>query len=408
MSQLRVFWLGLLLSSLLSSANAAELIGKGEYLADKSIEAEDAFRFARNRALADASEQASLLVESNVTLVKSGQQQWAKQEIRQLSATLLRVKDTQKSTEAQGQQTRYLVTVTADFDDAQQQTLQNYLADNQELRKQLQDLALEQAQLQHSIINAQQDKQMAASKQADIMNRERPQVLISRYEQKLLDTKSWVSEQQRRHLDIALQTVDMRQAIERNQKALAQERQRIATQTAAMQKAAQEQDAKQIANMRYISAQRIVRFVREHLPLTTDDIDIQPMNDTQVMIRYQLQWQMATADIERLCALFYEGNLAEQCRVNDNNTQVNIKIKTDLLSGLFQPFSEHKNVWRDPELTLFQVHDTTPKPSILIPDKLGNLTIHVSGKLPMVLKTPTTQAREKMANGQDLIGGKWQ
>lgn len=387
---------------------AAELIGNGEYVADKRIAAEDAFRFARNRALADASEQASLLVESNVTLVKSGQQQWAKHEIRQLSATLLRVKDTQRSSEIHGQQTHYRVTVVVDFDDAQQQTLQNYLADNQELRKQLQDLATEQTHLQHSISEAQHDKQVAANAQADIINRERPQTLISRYEQKLLDTKSWVSEQQRRHLDIALQTVDMRQAIERNQKALAQERQRIAAQTAAMQKAAQEQDAKQIANMRYISAQRITRFVREHLPLTTENIDIQPVNDTQVMIRYQLQWQMPTADIERLCTLFTEGNLADQCRVNDNNSTVTVSAKKELLSGGFLPFSEHKHVWHSPELSLFQPHDKTPKPEILIADPQGNLTIHVSGSIPMTLKTSTTQAREKMANGQDLIGGKWQ
>lgn len=408
MMRLGILWLGLLCCSLLPVANAAELIGKGEYLADKTVAAEDAFRFARNRALADASEQASLLVESNVTLVKSGQQQWAKQEIRQLSATLLRVKDTQKLTEVNGQQTRYIVTVITDFDDAQQQTLQNYLADNQELRKQLQDLALEQAQLQSSIKATQRDQQIAVHQQTAIMNREAPDVLMARYEQKLLETKSWLSEQQRRHLDIALQTVEMRQTIERNQKELAKERQRIAAQTAAVQKAAQEQDAKQVANMRYISAQRVARFVREHLPLVTNNIDIQPIDDSQVLIHYQLAWQMPTADIERLCSMAFEGSLVDQCHVTDDNARVVMKAKPDLLSGFFKPFSEHNSVWKNPDLALFHPHEKTPKPSIFTIDKQGKLTIQVAGNIPMTLKTATTQARTKMANGQDLIGGKWQ
>jgi len=231
---------------------------------------------------------------------------------------------------------------------------------------------------------------------------------MSRYEQKLLDTKSWLSEQQRHHLDIALQTVDMQQAIERNKKAQEQERLRIAALTAAAHKAASEQDAKQVANMRYISAQRIQRFVQQHMPLSTEDMEVKPINDGQVSIRYRLVWQMPTEDIERLCRLFYDGDLAEQCRVAEDNASVTIKVKRVLLEGLFQPFSEHKEVWRSPNLTLFTQHNTTPSPEVFMLDKSGTMTIKVAGSLPMVLTTQTAKARQVMAGGQDLIGGKWQ
>lgn len=395
-------------SSLNAWVCAVELTGVGEYVAPSDIAQEDAFRFARNRALADASEQASTLVESNVTLVKSGQQQWARQEVRQLSASLLHVKDMQKTKEKTSDGIRYHVVVTADFDDAQQHTLQAYLADNQDLRKQLQDLAAEQNALQNSINYTQKVKQVADQVQNDIDRRERPQLLIGRYEQKLLDTKSWLSAQQRQHLDIALQTVEMQQAIERNKKAQEQERQRIAANMAAARKTASEQDAKQVANMRYISAQRIQRFVQQHMPLRTEDMDVKPINEEQVSVRYRLVWQMVTEDIERLCQLFYDGGLAEQCKVSEDNTSVTIKVKQALLTGLFLPFSEHKSVWKNPSLTLFTQHNTAPSPETFALDKSGVVVIKVAGSLPMILTTQTTKARELMAGGQDLIGGKWQ
>lgn len=402
-------WLPIVMGSLfIQSAYAVELTGEGSYLADQSILAEDAYRFARNRALANASEKAALLIESNKQLVKSDQQQWTRQEIHQLSASLLRITHQARSQMQTANGTRYDVQIVADFDDAQQTTLQNYLADNQELREQLQRLATEQTNLQASVEQTQQIRQQTAQKQQIIINRENPSIMINRYEQKLNDTRSWLNAQQRQHLDIALQTVEMRQAIALQQKSLQQARQRMSEELASVQKAAIEEDAKRLANIRYIAAQRIVRFVREHMPLTTDQIDIQPINDTLVNLHYQLHWQMSTPDLERLCQLFYEGQLADQCGISDDNSQVIVKTKPDLLTGLFLPFSTHANVWQNPSLALFTPHEKAPKPETFSLNKNGTIRIRVANTLSMTLKTATTQARTTMASGQDLIGGTWQ
>lgn len=406
---LRYVWLLILLSSQAMVSQAMELTGNGEYLANRYVSPEDAFQFARNRAIADASEQASILVESNYTLVKTQNQQWARQEIRQLSASLLHISNITKRQETTPQGILYRVNITADFDEAQQYTLQTYLSDNQELRKQLQGLAIAQTKLQQSIEQTQQEKRDADASQRAIMQSEQPQTLISRYEQTLNDTKTWVSEQQRRHLDIALQTVEMRQIIERNQKALAQERQRIAEQKEAIQKEAAEKKAQQIANMRYISAQHIRRFVMEHMPLTTDALNIQPTQDESVTIQYRLQWQMSPNELERLCQLFYDGNLADSCHITDNNKRVDVKFKADLFGGLFQPLTEHKQVWKNPQLNLYVAHDNPPLPDIFVLDKPNKMIhIQVAGNYPMTFHTRTSLAREKMAGGQDLLGGKWQ
>jgi hypothetical protein len=79
------------LSGVLSDEALASitLTGTGEYVASTSVDARDAYTFAKNRALANASEKASLLVESDRVFMKSNEGSWSKSEIRQLSSSLI-------------------------------------------------------------------------------------------------------------------------------------------------------------------------------------------------------------------------------------------------------------------------------------------------------------------------------
>lgn len=232
-------------------------------------------------------------------------------------------------------------------------------------------------------------------------------MLISRYEQQLGDTRSWLNAQQKSHLDIALQTLEMRQRLSRDQKYLDNQRKMQNEQAAKQQRIAADLDARQVANIRYMAAQRIQRFVVNHIPLTTDNIQLNPIDDETVSIHYRLSWQMSPSDIETVCRLFYESGIAERCHVSEDNKKILVKASAELSQGLFLPFSDHQFVWKNPLLTLFVTNQTATNPPIFVIDQ-NDLTIMIGNQKEMSLVATTQIARATMAHNQDLIGGSWQ
>lgn len=382
-----------------------KLSGDGKFVAEHDVLEKDAYLYARNRALVNASEKAVLLIESDKTMVNSSLGSWTRTEMRELSASLIRVIDEEKS-KAVDEQNRvvYQVHVTALFDDAQQHVLQQTFDQNGELKALLHQLSNTQNQLLDDQRQTEKMQEDAAAQTKRLASRPAITSVLAHYDQTLNDTRAWIGQQQKTHLQMAVQTIAMQQELEAVRKKQREEQAKIQAKREAELAAANEQDAKVLANLQYIAARRIVRFVKSHLPLVTSNVSAKAAEKDQVDISYDVNWKMSYADIEQLCGLFADSKLSMSCSPAADNKSVQVQFKPVLAGGFFDPIKTHANVWENPKLFTGFKEELINVFTVL---KNNQLRISIAGGVHVTAKQDTKSMQARLY--EDVLGvtAKW-
>jgi hypothetical protein len=269
---------------------------------------------------------------------------------------------------------------------------QNYEQNNQ-LRALLNELSNNQRELLSEQLSLEETKQKAEERRQSANKQEPKYLPVVHYEKVLNETKAWILEQQRTNLKMSLQAISMQQSLDAERKKMAEAQAEIKAKEALEKASIDEKNGKVKANLQYVSAQRIVRFVKDHIPLETSNVSVNQSGKDQVDISYTIKWSMNALDIERMCSMFYEGGLASQCTPSKDNKTVSVYFSKYVDRAFFDPVTRHKNVWSNPILDTKAGNQKINSNLFIANDVDFSMMINVAGFHQITYKSKTEDVK---------------